>query len=76
MDEEERNRKRMQMVATYATLPFVMGIPPIAGWYIGTLLDRYFSTAPYGMFILLLLGIVSGAREFYRIVTKYKDDEM
>lgn len=74
--DEEQNRKRMQMIASYATLPFVLGIPPIVGWYIGTYLDRYFHTNPFGMFILLGLGVIGGVREFYRIVTKYKDEEM
>jgi len=76
MDEEERNRKRMQVLATYVTLPFVLGIPPIVGWYLGSLFDKYFETKPYGMYILLVLGMIGGVREFYRIVTKYKDDEM
>lgn len=76
MDEEERNRNRMQMIGSYMMLPFVLGVPPIIGWYIGSKLDKYFDTAPYGMYVLLLLGVAAGAREFYRIVTKYKDEEM
>lgn len=76
MDEEERNRKRMQIIASYITLPFVLAIPPILGWYIGSWLDKYFGIAPYGMYILLVLGMIAGAREFYRIVRKYKDEEL
>jgi len=76
MDEEQRNRNRLQIAAIYVTLPFVLAIPPIIGWYIGSWLDKYFKTAPYAMYILLVLGIVGGVREFYRIVTKYKDEEM
>ena len=76
MDEEAQKRKRIQIIASYITLPFVLGIPPIVGWYIGTWFDTYFATTPYGMYIFLILGLVSGAREFYRIVTKYKDEEM
>lgn len=76
MDEEERNRKRMQIIASYVTLPFALGIPPIIGWYIGSWLDEYFKTAPYGMYILLVLGIAAGFREFTRIVMKYKDEEL
>lgn len=76
MNEEERNRKRIQVVASYATLPFVLGIPPIIGWYIGSWLDNYFEISPYGMYILLVAGIVSGIRETYRIVKKYKDEDI
>jgi ATP synthase protein I len=75
MDDEERNRKRMQMIATYAMLPFIIGVPPIVGWYIGSWIDKHFDTKPYGMYILLALGVIAGAREFYRIIKQYKDDE-
>lgn len=76
MDEEEQKRKRIQIIASYVTLPFVLGIPPIVGWYIGSWLDKYFAIAPYGMYTLLVLGLIAGIREFYRIVSKYKDEEM
>jgi ATP synthase protein I len=76
MDDDEHNPKRMQMIASYVTLPFVLAVPPIVGWYIGSWLDNYFNSAPYAMYILLGAGVIGGAREFYRIVTKYKDDEM
>lgn len=76
MNEEERNRRRIQVIASYITLPFALGVPPIIGWYIGSWLDSYFETAPYGMYALLLLGIAAGIREFYRIVKKYKDEDI
>lgn len=70
MGEEEENRKRMQVTISYMTLPFVLGIPPIVGWYLGSWLDRHFETAPYGMYTLLVLGLMGGARESYRIIKK------
>ena len=76
MDEEEKKRKSMQMIASYVTLPFALAIPLIVGWYIGSWIDKYFEIAPYGMYVLLVLGFIAGAREFYRIVIKYKDEEM
>ncbi len=76
MDEEEKKRKSMQMIASYVTLPFALSIPLIVGWYIGSWIDEYFEIEPYGMYVLLLLGFIAGIREFYRIVTKYKDEEM
>ena len=74
-DDEERNQKRMQMVASYVTLPFALAIPLIVGWFVGSYIDKYFDIAPYAMYILLGLGFFAGVREFYRIVTKYKDEE-
>lgn len=76
MNEEERNRKRIQVIASYAMLPFLLGIPPIIGWYIGTWLDNTFDISPYGRYGLLILGFISGMREVYRIIKKYKDEEI
>lgn len=76
MDDKNRKHRRTQAILNYVTLPFVLSVPPIIGWYIGSWLDRYFEIAPYCMYIFLVLGFVAGVREFYRIVTKYKDEEM
>lgn len=76
MNEEEQNRKRIQVIASYAMLPFMLGIPPIIGWYIGSWLDNYFKISPYGKYLLLVLGVIGGIREVYRIIKKYKDEEI
>lgn len=76
MDDDEKNRKRIQMIAVYTMLPFIIGVPPIVGWFIGSWIDKYFGIKPYGMYIFLALGVIAGAREFWRIITKYKDSEI
>lgn len=76
MDDEGKKRRRVEMAVNYATLPFVLGVPPIIGWFIGDWIDHYFDVAPYGVYTMLVLGLVAGVREFYRIVKKYKDEQM
>ena len=76
MNEEEQNRKRLQLIASYMMLPFLLGIPPIIGWYIGSWLDNYFNISPYGKYGLLIIGVMSGIREVYRLVQKHKDEEI
>ena len=76
MNEKDRNHRRSQIILSYATLPFVLGVPPVIGWYIVSWLDKYFDIRPYGMYMFLIFGLVAGVRECYRIITKYKDEEM
>lgn len=76
MNEEERNRRRIQIIASYAMLPFLLAIPPLIGWYLGTWLDKYFDISPYGMYMLLFIGVISGIREVYRVINKYKDEDI
>lgn len=75
MDSEEDQRKRVQLVGTFMTIPFVLAIPPIVGWYLGSWLDERWETKPYLMYVMLFLGVIAGAREFYRIVKKYGDKD-
>lgn len=74
--KDEEDRKHREAIASYVMLPFVMGVPPIVGWYIGVWVDQYFDISPYGKYGFLALGICSGVREIYRIINKYKDEDV
>lgn len=75
-DKDEKLRKRIRMMTSYATLPFVLGVPPIVGWYVGSWLDHYFDIAPYGKYGFLVIGIISGIREAIRMIKLYKDEDV
>lgn len=53
------------------TIPFVLAVPPLVGWLIGSWLDDWLGWKPYLMFLFIFLGFVAGVREFYRIIKKY-----
>ncbi len=71
--ESEDRSKLLRQAAIFATIPFVMAVPPILGWVIGQALDSWLGTGPWVMFTLLTAGFVSGIREVYRIIKKYGD---
>lgn len=73
MTEEEENRRRIRLIGVFVTIPFVLAVPPIIGWMIGSWLDKKLETTPFLMYILLILGFAAGVREFYRIVKQYGD---
>lgn len=56
------------------TIPFVLAVPPILGWFIGKWLDEYFNTKPYGMYIFIILGFIAGFKEVYRLIKRYGND--
>lgn len=75
-EDKEQHRKHMQTMAVYITLPFILGIPPIVGLFIGSWLDKYFGIAPYAMYFLLFLGSVAGIKECYKIIKEHKDEDI
>ena len=71
MDPDQEKEKKMEMIGTYISLPFVLLVPLMVGYWIGNALDRWLETKPYFLYAFLLFGLVAGAREFYRIVKKF-----
>lgn len=64
----------MKQFAIYLTIPFVLAVPPILGWLVGTWLDEKLHTKPYFMYFMILLGFAAAFREFYRIIKRYGDE--
>lgn len=71
MNNDEERRKKVQMIGVFVTIPFVLAVPPIIGWAIGSWLDGHFNTDPYLMFIFIVLGLIAGVREFIRLIKRY-----
>lgn len=63
----------MKQFAIYATIPFVLGVPPILGWFIGTWIDKWLHTGPFFMYVMIILGFIAAFREFYRIIKRFGD---
>lgn len=74
MDNPEDKQKRARQIGAYITVPFVLAVPPVLGWFIGSWLDKKLGTGPYLMYLFLLIGFVAGFREVHRIVKKFGND--
>jgi hypothetical protein len=57
-----------RQVGLLSSIPFILALAPIIGWYIGQQLDRHFRTSPWISIVLLILGFVAGVRETIKIV--------
>lgn len=61
----------MRQLGAFITIPFVLSVPPVLGWWIGSWMDEKLGTEPYFMYILIILGFVAGFRELYRILKRF-----
>lgn len=61
-------------IGIFLTLPFVLAIPPVLGWLIGTYLDKILDTKPVFMYVFIILGFIGGFREMFRLINRFKDD--
>jgi len=69
LSTEDGNQKRM--LAVYLTIPFVLAIPPVLGWFIGDWLDGKLNIRPVLTYVLILLGFIAGFKELFRIIKRF-----
>jgi ATP synthase protein I len=73
MDPDKEHQKALKTIGIFITIPFVLAVPPIIGWFLGKWIDKQTGTSPYIMYVMIFLGFVSGYRELYRILKRYSN---
>lgn len=59
------------MIGVFVMVPFLLGIPPLLGWFIGSWIDAKFGTGPWMMFLWIALGFAAGFREVIRVIKEF-----
>ncbi|MBA3602933.1 MAG: AtpZ/AtpI family protein [Parachlamydiaceae bacterium] len=61
----------MRQLAAFLTIPLIIGLSPIVGWFFGQWLDKKWDTFPVFTLLLIFLGLFAGFREVYRIIKRF-----
>jgi ATP synthase protein I len=70
------SQKRDDKYSTYrqigilTTIPILMAVGPILGYYMGNFLDGKLGTAPYLMVIFIFLGFAASGKGVYDLIKK------
>jgi F0F1-type ATP synthase assembly protein I len=73
-DDRERKFRNLRLVGTLTMVPFMLAAGPLAGFFLGSLLDSWLGTEPVLRYVFLGLGIVAGAREVARMIRQSRKD--
>lgn len=65
--------KRLQQVGLLTAIPFVLLTGPVIGYYLGAIVDRRWSMAPWGIGVGLVLGLASSARVTIQLIRQSQD---
>ena len=65
----------LRTAALLLTIPTLLIVSPIVGWFVGSLVDRWLHWSPWGGIVGLFLGFAAGGRETYRIYRRYQAEE-
>lgn len=61
-------------MGAFVTVPFVLIVSPMVGWFFGRWLDKKIDTAPVLMYVFLIMGLMAGGYECYRIIKKFGNE--
>ncbi len=70
------NKKRDDKYYTYrqigilTTIPMLMAVGPILGYYIGSFLDEKLGTTPYLMVIFIFFGFAAAGKGVYDLIRR------
>jgi len=64
----------MRQVGLLTTIPLLLAVSPIIGFFMGRFLDRKLHTEPVLSIVFLILGFAAGARQVANVVKKASRD--
>ena len=70
------NKKSNDKYSTYrqigilTTIPILMAVGPILGYYIGDFLDKKLDTTPYLMIVFIIFGFVAAGKGVYDLIKR------
>lgn len=59
-----------RQIGMLTTIPILLAVAPIVGYYIGDFLDRKLGTTPYLMMLFILFGFVAAGKGVYDLIKK------
>lgn len=64
-----------RQIGILTTIPMLMAVGPILGYYIGNFLDGKLGTAPYLMVVFIFLGFAASGKGVYNLIKKASPKE-
>lgn len=73
--ESDRNTKTLRSAGLLLAIPTLLIVSPLVGFFLGSLVDRWLKSSPWGSIIGLVMGFVAAGREIQRIYRRYMAEE-
>ncbi len=67
--KSEEKYSMLRQAGLAATIPFLLVVSPVIGYFLGRFLDARLGTS-FLWIVLMGLGFVAGAREVYKIIVR------
>lgn len=63
-----------RQLGIFTTIPIILAVGPILGYFIGNFLDKKLHTEPYLMILFIFFGFVAAGRGVYNLVKRASEE--
>jgi ATP synthase protein I len=64
-----------RQLGIFTTIPIILAVGPILGYFIGNFLDKKLHTEPYLMIVFIFFGFVAAGRGVYNLVKRASQED-
>lgn len=65
-----KGRSEIRQLGLLGTVPILLVVGPLVGFFIGRWLDDKLGTEPFLLVLFLIFGFIASGREIYRIIKR------
>ncbi len=71
---KRKGRNEFRQLGLLSTIPILLAVGPLVGFFIGRWLDSKFGTAPFLLIVFLIFGFIASGREIYKLVKRAEEE--
>jgi len=71
---KRKQRNDFRQLGLLSTIPILLAVGPLVGFFIGRWLDSKLGTAPYLLVLFLIFGFIASGREIYKLIKKAEEE--
>jgi ATP synthase protein I len=64
-----------RQVGILTTIPIILAVGPILGYFIGSFLDKKLHTEPYLMIVFIVFGFAAAGRGVYNLIKRASQED-
>ena len=72
--KKAEKRRHLRQIGLLGTIPILIAVGPVVGFFIGRWLDEKLGSEPYLLVLFLIIGFIASGREIYGIIKRAEKD--
>ncbi len=70
----KKRRSSYRQLGILGTIPILIAVGPLVGFFIGRWLDSKLGTEPYLLILFLIFGFVASGKEVYKLIKRAEEE--